>query len=78
MWVGSSGMHQYNLWASLSLEGYGASLQHYNEVIEEEVKKVWNLPSEWKMRAQMPFGKATSKAQGKEFKPLSNRVKVFK
>lgn len=35
----SSGMHQFVVWTALELEGLGASLQHYNELIEEEVKK---------------------------------------
>lgn len=73
----SSGMHQFNIWTSLNLLGYGASLQHYNELIEEEVKKEWNIPEAWKMRAQMPFGKATSEPGEKEFKPLEERVIVY-
>ncbi|WP_028829267.1 nitroreductase family protein [Proteocatella sphenisci] len=74
----SSGMHQFNVWTSLELEGYGASLQHYNELIEEEVKKEWNIPQGWEIRAQMPFGKPTSQPGEKEFKPLEDRVKVYK
>ena len=35
----SNGMHQFVIWTSLEIEGFGVSLQHYNEVIEEEVKK---------------------------------------
>lgn len=75
----SSGMHQFNIWTSLKLEGYGASLQHYNELIEADVKKEWNIPDGWVMRAQMPFGKPVSPLPGeKEFKPLKDRVKVYK
>lgn len=74
----ASGMHQFNVWTSLQLEGYGASLQHYNELIEEEVKKEWGLPSSWQMRAQMPFGKVVATPGEKEFKPLEERVKIFK
>ncbi len=74
----SSGMHQFNIWTSLQLEGYGASLQHYNELIEEEVKKEWKIPDGWKMRAQMPFGKPTSNPGEKEFKPLEDRIIVYK
>lgn len=73
----SSGMHQFNIWTSLDLLGYGASLQHYNELIEEEVKKEWNIPEVWKMRAQMPFGKPTSKPGEKEYKPLEERIVVY-
>ncbi|NLC65485.1 MAG: nitroreductase family protein [Clostridium sp.] len=74
----SSGMLQSNIWTSLKLEGYGASLQHYNELIEEEVKKEWNIPKGWKMRSQMPFGKPTSEPGEKEFAPLEDRVKLYK
>ncbi len=35
----SSAMHQFVIWTSLEIEGFGASLQHYNELIEEDVKK---------------------------------------
>ena len=74
----SSGMHQFNIWTSLQLNGYGASLQHYNELIEEEVRKEWNIPEGWTMRAQMPFGKPTSQPGEKEVKPLEDRVIVYK
>ena len=74
----SSGMHQFNIWTSLQLQGYGASLQHYNELIEAEVKKEWNIPDDWKIRAQMPFGKPTSNPEEKEYKPLEDRIIVYK
>lgn len=74
----SSGMHQSNVWIGLELEGYGASLQHYNELIEAEVKKEWNIAESWKLRAQMPFGKPTAEPGEKEFKPLEERVVVYK
>jgi predicted oxidoreductase (fatty acid repression mutant protein) len=74
----SSGMHQFNIWTSLHLSGYGASLQHYNELIDAEVKKEWNIPDGWTMRAQMPFGKSLSEPGEKEFKPLEDRVIVYK
>ncbi len=74
----SSAMHQFNIWRSPELLGYGASLQHYNELIEEEVRKEWNIPEGWEMRAQMPFGKPTSEPGEKEFKVLEDRVRVYK
>jgi uncharacterized protein len=74
----SSGMHQYVIWTSLQLEGFGASLQHYTELIEAEVKKVWSIPDNWKLIAQMPFGKPTALPGEKEYKPLEDRVKIFK
>lgn len=74
----SSGMLQYNIWTALELEGYGASLQHYNELIETEIKKEWNLEESWQLRAQMPFGKPTFEPGEKQFNPLEDRVKVYK
>lgn len=74
----ASGMNQYVIWTSLSMEGMGVSLQHYNELIEEDVKKQWDIPNNWKLIAQMPFGKPTAPAGDKEFMPLEERVKIFK
>jgi predicted oxidoreductase (fatty acid repression mutant protein) len=74
----SNGMHQFVIWTSLEIEGFGVSLQHYNEVIEEDVKKEWNIPSNWKLIAQMPFGKPTADPDEKKFNPLEDRIKVFK
>ncbi|MFZ3588519.1 nitroreductase family protein [Bacillus sp. DJP31] len=73
----SNGMLQYVIWTSLELEGLGASLQHYNPLIDDEVKKEWNVPGSWKLLAQMPFGKPTVPAGDKEFKPLEERVKFY-
>ena len=73
----SSGMLQYVIWTSLAVEGLGASLQHYNELIAEDVAKEWNIPSGWKLVAQMPFGKPVSGAGEKEFMPLDERVKTY-
>ncbi len=74
----SSGMHQYVIWTALEIEGFGASLQHYNELIEAEVKKEWNIPANWKLIAQMPFGKPTTQPDEKQFQPLEERIKIFK
>lgn len=74
----SNGMHQFVIWTSLEIEGFGVSLQHYNEVIEEDVKKEWNMPNNWKLIAQMPFGKPIAEPDEKQFNPLEDRIKVFK
>lgn len=74
----SSGMLQFVIWTALADEGIGASLQHYNPVIDDAVKAEWNLPGNWKLRAQMPFGKPVAQPGEKEFQPLENRLKVFK
>lgn len=76
--LNSTGMLQYTVWISLEAEGLGASLQHYNPLIDEEVRKSWNLPESWKLTAQMPFGKPAAPAGDKEFQPLDARVRLYK
>jgi predicted oxidoreductase (fatty acid repression mutant protein) len=74
----SSGMLQFVVWTSLEMEGFGASLQHYNPLIDDEIKKQWDLPDSWKLIAQMPFGKTTAPAEEKDHRPLEELIKVFK
>lgn len=74
----SSGMLQLVVWVALQNEGYGASLQHYTELIEKDVAKEWNIPDNWKLIGQMPFGKPTAEPGDKVFVPISERVKVVK
>ncbi len=74
----TSAMHQFAIWTSLEEAGFGASLQHYNPIIDEEVAKTWNINPKWKLIAQMPFGTPNDEAGPKEFKPLEDRVLVFK
>ena len=74
----TSGMHQLVVWTALEAEGLGATLQHYNPLIDDEVKKEWNVPSNWKLIAQMPFGNPTAQPGDKEFKPLEDRIEFYK
>jgi predicted oxidoreductase (fatty acid repression mutant protein) len=74
----ASGILQYVIWTSLEIEGFGVSLQHYTELIEADVKKEWNIPNNWKLIAQMPFGKPIAQPNEKQFQPLETRIKVFK
>ncbi|TKH42557.1 nitroreductase family protein [Paenibacillus sp. FSL R10-2782] len=74
----SSGMLQLVVWTALEQEGLGASLQHYNPLIDEKVKNEWNIPEHWKLIAELPFGKPTFQPGEKEFQPIEERVKTFK
>lgn len=74
----SNGMLQLVVWTALKQEGLGASLQHYNPLIDEKVKNEWNIPEHWKLIAEMPFGKPTFQPGEKEFQPVEERVKTFK
>ncbi|AEV28207.1 nitroreductase-like oxidoreductase [Sphaerochaeta pleomorpha str. Grapes] len=72
-----TGITQYAVWTALANIGIGASLQHYGNLIEEQVKTTWNLPSSWSLIAQMPFGSIETPAGEKEFSPIEERVKVI-
>ena len=52
----SGGMAQFAVWMALTDAGIGASLQHYNPLVDEAARASWNVPASWKLRAQMPFG----------------------
>lgn len=73
----SSGMLQFTVWTALEELGLGASLQHYNPLIDDEVKKQWNLPADWRLMSQMPFGQPLATPDPKVFSPLEDRVKVL-
>lgn len=74
----SSGMLQFAVWNTLDIEGLGASLQHYGELIYEDVIKEWNVPKSWKLIGQMPFGKPTANPDEKQFQPIETRFKLYK
>jgi predicted oxidoreductase (fatty acid repression mutant protein) len=73
----SVGMLQLVVWTALELEGLGASLQHYNPLIDEGVRQQWNVPQSWRLIAQMPFGKPVAAPEEKEFLPLEERVRIY-
>lgn len=74
----SNGMLEYLIWIALAEQNVGASLQHYNPLIDEEVRKTWKLPESWMLLAEMPFGNIEAPAGEKSFLPIEDRVKVFK
>ena len=73
----ANGMLQFAVWTLLEQEGLGASLQHYNPLIDDAVKTEWKLPQSWKLIAEMPFGEPTGTPGQKEFLPLDQRLTVF-
>lgn len=74
----ATGILQYVVWTALANEGVGASLQHYNPLIDNAVAETFSVPKNWKLRAQLVFGKPVAPAGDKAFAPLAERVKVFK
>jgi hypothetical protein len=74
----TSGMHQLVVWTMLENAGLGASLQHYNPLIDDEVRKRWDIPADWELISQMPFGKPLEIPEKKELQPIEKRVKIFR
>lgn len=74
----ANGMMQFAIWTALTDLGLGVNLQHYNPLIDDEVKKLTGVPEEWKLIAQMPFGHPLQKPDPIEKAPIEERVKIFK
>lgn len=73
----SSAIVQILTWMGLESVGFGASLQHYNPLIDEAVKKEWKLNQDWELIAQMPFGTPMSEPAEKTYMPIEDRLFVF-
>lgn len=71
----SSGMLQLAVWSGLRELNIGASLQHYNPVIDDAVKELLGLPKEWVLVAQMPFGGIGEEPAPKEKEKIEERVR---
>ena len=73
----ANAMAEFAVWTALAENGMGASLQHYNPLVDLEVHRQFHVPLDWKLIAQMPFGVPLSKeVPDKEFKPIEERVHV--
>ena len=74
---GVIGGAQQAVWTALAEQGIGASLQHYNPLIDDDIKKEFDLPAEWTLRAQMPFGSIEAPAGDKEFLDEAEQFKLI-
>lgn len=63
----SAGMAQISVWNALADAGLGGSLQHYSPIADEPAAKAFNVPSSWKLRAQLPFGSHEAGFDAKPF-----------
>ena len=73
----ANAMVQYAVWTTLAAVGVGANLQHYNPLPDAAIAKVWNIPENWLLRAQMVIGGIEGAAGEKAFEPVAERLKVF-
>jgi len=73
----SSAIAQFATWTALSEIGVGASLQHYNPIIDAEVAETFDIPANWKLRAQLVFGSIEAAAGDKTYMDDAVRFKTF-
>lgn len=71
------GILQGNIWNALAEMKIGASLQHYNPLIDEAVKAQWNLPESYSLQAQMVFGSILNIPEAKEKICAEKRVQIY-
>ena len=71
--VQTNAMYQYAIWTALSSKGIGASLQHYNPLVDQITAQTFDIPASWKLVAQMPFGDIEEQAGEKEIHPTDQR-----
>lgn len=45
------GIAEYATWLALTEAGLGASLQHYNPLIDKQVSEAFDVPASWRLRA---------------------------
>ena len=73
----STGIAQFATWTALAEAGICASLQHYNPIVDEEVAATFDVPADWKLRAQLVFGSIEAPAGEKTFIDDATRFKTF-
>ena len=73
----SSAIAQFSVWTALSEQNIGASLQHYNPIVDAEIAEVFDIPANWKLRAQLVFGSIEAPAGEKTFMAEADRFKTF-
>ena len=74
----ANGMLQFAIWTALEDLGLGVNIQHYNMLIEEDIRKIFNLPGSWDLVAQMVFGEKLKDAPPIEKISTGERVQVFR
>ena len=74
----ANGMLQFAIWSALEDMGLGVNIQHYNMLIDEDVKKIFNVPGSWDLVAQMVFGEKLEEPAPIEKLSTGERVKIFR
>lgn len=69
---------QQAVWTALAEQQIGASLQHYNPLIDDAIHQAFDLPDSWQLRAEMPFGLIEASADNKDFLNDGEKFKLIK
>jgi uncharacterized protein len=72
------GILMFYVWTTLVDLGFGANMQHYNPLIDEEVATAFGVPKGWKLKGEIVFGKASFKPGPKDYLPIDTRIIVSK
>ena len=73
----STAIAQFAVWTALAEHNVGASLQHYNPIVDEEVASTFDIPANWKLRAQLVLGSIEAGAGEKTYIDDAVRFKTF-
>lgn len=76
--VQSNAMLQFAIWTAFANVEIGASLQHYNPVIDEMVRKKFDVSDNWVLNAQMPFGGIANNPEIKPEENVMQRIRIIK
>jgi predicted oxidoreductase (fatty acid repression mutant protein) len=71
-------MLQISIWGALRELGVGASIHHYNPVIDDRMKAMFDLPEDYVLIAQMPFGGIGGDPRVKDPQNVMDRIKICK
>lgn len=54
----------------------GMNVQHYHPLVDAQLAEKYDIPANWKLRAQAPFGQIVAPAGDKDIQ-TEGRFKVF-
>jgi nitroreductase family protein len=70
------GIALYATWLALAEKNIGMNVQHYNPLVDVQLAEKYDIPANWKLRAQAPFGQIVAPAGDKDIQ-TEGRFKVF-
>ena len=73
----STAIAQFAVWTALAEHNIGASLQHYNPIVDEEVASTFDIPANWKLRAHLVLGSIDPGAGATTYIDDAVRFKTF-